>query len=388
MTTYDAIVVGAGIIGASTAYHLRRRGVARVLLLERDRPAAGGTGRSAAAVRQNYSTALMARLALRSIEKFRRMADELGADGGYVAAGYHMLVPEDMVAGLTRNLAVQRSVGVVTGFMTEAEIAARLPWLDRAGIAAITWEPDGGYADPVRSTEAYVAAFERDGGELRLRTPVRGLLRQGDRITGVMTDGGPIAAGIVVNAAGPWSQFLAASAGIDLPMRVVREQDTVWEARANRPLPQATLALAIDGLYVRPLGERRYIIGRGFPKVYVDCDPYNFKETADPEFIAEIQERLERRIPAFAGSRLIDSYASVYDVTPDWYPFIGPRRGLAGYCDANGGSGHGFKFGPAFGEELARWIVDGAVDEDFRQFSHDRLADGNLFVQTFGGNRG
>ena len=99
-------------------------------------------------------------------------------------------------------------------------------------------------------------------------------------------------------------------------------------------------------------------------------------------------ERLEHRIPSFVGAKLIDSYASLYDVTPDWYPFIGPRRDLDGYYDMNGGSGHCLKFGPAFGEDLARWIVLGEVADDFAQFSHDRLAADNLFVQTFGGNRG
>ncbi|MSP68171.1 MAG: FAD-binding oxidoreductase [Alphaproteobacteria bacterium] len=385
---YDAIVVGAGINGASTAYHLRLLGLERVLLVEKGGIAAGGTGKSAAAVRQNYSTTLMARLAKKSIEQFMAMRQELGQDGGYVAAGYHMIVPADMVEGLERNLAVQRSVGVVTGFMGEDAIAARLPWLNREGVAAVTWEPEGGYADPVRATEAYVKAFAARGGEVRLKTPVRALTREGDRVSGILLDDGPLGAGFVVNAAGPWSHFLAQSAGIDLPMRTVREQDTVWEARANRPLPEATLAVAIDGLYVRPMGGLRYIVGRGFPKVYLDIDPYNYKETADDEFITDVMTRLEHRIPTFAGAKLIDSYAALYDVTPDWYPFIGPRRGLAGYCDMNGGSGHGFKFGPAFGHELARWMVTGEVAADFAQFSHDRIAAGRLFVQTFGGNRG
>jgi len=388
MASYDVIVVGAGINGASTAYHLKRCGAGKVLLIERREPAAGGTGRSAAAVRQNYSTALMARLAKRSIDHFRRMKDELGQDGGYEPVGYHMLVPADMVEGLEHNLAVQRSVGVETGFMTEAEIEERLAWLNRDGIAAVTWEPEGGYADPVRSTEAYVNAFQRDGGEVQLRSPVRELMRKGDRITGILTDDGPVHAGAVVNAAGPWAQFLARSVGLELPMRALREQDTVWEMRPDRPLPSSTLALAIDGIYVRPLGGSRFIIGRGFPKPYVDCDPYNFKETADPEFVSDILERVEPRIPSFAGGRLIDSYASLYDVTPDWYPFIGPRQEVGGYYDMNGGSGHGFKFGPAFGEELSRWIVDGEVEDDFRQFSHDRLSGNRPFVQTFGGNRG
>ena len=388
MGVCDVVVVGAGITGASVAYHLRKRGVDKVLLLERDHPAAGGTGKSAAAVRQNYSTSLMARLAKQSIEKFRAMKDELGSDGGYVAAGYHMIVPTDMVVGLYRNIAVQQACGIRTGFMSDDEIDERLAWLNREGVGAITYEPDGGYADPVRSTEAYVEAFRRAGGEVRLRTPARSLLRDGERITGVLTDDDSITAAAVVNAAGPWAHFLAQSASLELPLRTVREQDTVWEVRPNRPMPAATLALAVDGLYVRPLGGRRFIVGRGFPKDYVAVDPYNFKETADQEFISEILQRLEPRIPSFSGSRLIDAYASLYDVTPDWHPFMGPRDGLAGYYDANGGSGHGFKFGPAFGAELSRWIVDGVVEDDFAKLSFDRITSGDLFVQTFGGNRG
>ncbi|MSP68170.1 MAG: FAD-binding oxidoreductase [Alphaproteobacteria bacterium] len=386
--SYDAIVVGAGINGASTAYHLRLLGAGRVLLLERGGVAAGGTGKSAAVVRQNYSTPLMTRLARKSIEKFRAMRQELGQDGGFEQVGYFMVLAADHVAGQVANVAMQRSLGVDVHMMEDAEIDARLPWLNREGVAGISYEVDGGCADPIRTTEAYVSAFERLGGEVRLKTPVRALTRAGDRITGVLLDEGSLAAGTVVNAGGPWAHFLADSANLELPLRTVREQDTVWEGRPNRPLPTGVISLATDGLYIRPLGQRRFIVGRGFPKEYVDVDPYNYKETADDAIVSLILERLEYRIPSFAGAKLIDSYAALYDVTPDWYPFIGPRRGLAGYCDMNGGSGHGFKVGPAFGEELARWIVTGQVEPDFAGLSHDRIVEGRLFTQTFGGNRG
>lgn len=386
--TYDVIVIGAGITGASTAYHLKQKGVSRVLLIERDRPAAGGTGKSAAGIRQNYSTAVLINLARTSIEHFRNMPDELGMDGGYVAAGYHMIVPDHMLDGVKHNIAIQQSVGVTTGFMSEGEIGDRMPWLNRDGVAAVTFEPDGGYADPVRSTEAYVQAFQRDGGDVRLHTPVRALVRSGDRVDGVLTDYGVLAGAAVVNAAGPWAHFLARSAELELPLRTVREQDTIWEESADRPLPTANLALATDAMYFRPMSGGRYILGAGHPKEYFDVDPYNFKETADDEFVADLKSRLEIRMPHAAGSRLIEAYASLYDVTPDWYPFVGPRDGLTGYYDASGGSGHGFKIGPAIGRELAAWIVDGHTSDDFAQFSFDRLAAGNTFVQTFSGNRG
>ena len=266
--------------------------------------------------------------------------------------------------------------------------AQHLPEMNPEGVAGIVYEPHGGYADPVQATEAYVAAFQNIGGELRTRTPVRRLLRDADRITGVELDGGAVRAKFVVNAAGPWARPLAASAGIDLPLRSVREQDTVWQVPAGRAVPKTSVSMGVDACYYRPLGDNRFIIGRGFPKEYVDVDPYNYKASADADFIGDVQTRVERRFPAFAGMRLIEAYAALYDVTPDWYPFVGPRADLTGYADFSGGSGHGFKIAPAIGRELADWLLTGKVADDFRQFSHDRIAQGALFVQSFGGNRG
>ena len=86
-------------------------------------------------------------------------------------------------------------------------------------------------------------------------------------------------------------------------------------------------------------------------------------------------------------SKMINSYASLYDVTPDWIPFVGPRDGIRGYFDASGGSGHAFKTGPIFARELAEWITKDKVKDDFRQFSFDRIKNNQMFNQSFGGNR-
>ena len=385
--SYDAIVIGAGISGAATAYHLRRAG-AKTLLIERGAPASGGTGKSAAIIRQSYSTPLLVRLARTSITILKNAKSELGKDAGFVQDGYCFVVSAEMVEGAKKNVAMQKSLGVVNEWSEGPGFPQHLPEINPDGIAAVVYEPDGGYADPVQATEAFVSAFERIGGEFRPRTAARRLLRDRDRITGVELDSGDVAAAHVVNAAGPWAKPLAASAGLDLPMRSVREQDTVWQVPAGRVVPKTSISMAVDACYYRPLGQGRFIIGRGFPKEYHDVDPYNYKATADDDFISDVQTRVERRLPSFSGMKLIEAYAALYDVTPDWYPFVGPRAGITGYADFSGGSGHGFKIAPAIGRELADWLLKGTVADDFRQFSHDRIAANALFVQSFGGNRG
>jgi glycine/D-amino acid oxidase-like deaminating enzyme len=385
--SHDAIVVGAGISGAATAFHLQKAG-AKVLLLERGEPASGGTGKSAAIIRQSYSTPLLVRLARVSITMFSKAREELGNDAGFVQAGYCFVVSHDMLDGAKKNIAMQQSLGIVNQWSEGPGFPEHLPALNPEGIAGIVYEPHGGYADPVQATEAYAAAFKALGGELRTRTPVRRLLRDGDRVTGVELDSGALEARFVVNAAGPWAKPLAESIGLSLPLRAVREQDTVWQIPPGRSIPQCSISMGVDACYYRPLGQGRFIIGRGFPKNYFDVDPCNYKTSADEDFIADVQARVERRFPSFAGMKLLEAYAALYDVTPDWYPFVGPRSEVTGYADFSGGSGHGFKIAPAIARELADWLLAGKAADDFRQFSHDRIAVGKLFVQSFGGNRG
>lgn len=359
-------------------------------MFERGQPGSGGTNLSAAIVRQHYSTELMARLARRSVEIFAAAESLLGQDAGYRAVGYHFLASAETLPAAERNVAMQRRLGIETELLGPEALAARCPWLDLDGVAGAAFEPAGGYADPERATGAFLASAQSQGAEVHLRTPVRAILREngGGRVTGVLTDAGELRAGWVVNAAGPWAGALAASAGIALHMRVVREQDTIWQARPERPLPEGSISNTVDAIYIRPLGDRRYIVGRGFPKEYHEVDPCNYKTTADPDFVEDVQRRLTRRIPAFEGARLLHSYAALYDVTEDWYQYVGPRDGLQGYADFCGGSGHGFKVAPAIAEELAGWIAEGRVAPDFAALSHDRVAQGRLFQQSYGGNRG
>ena len=388
MPSHDAVVVGCGVSGASVAYHLKSQGARRVLVLESGAgPACGPTSKSAGVVRMHYSHPVLVKMAMESRDMFANMKDLLGRDGGFRRKGWWLAVGADKIDQVRANVAMQRGLGLKAEIHSPDEIPGLAPWLNPEDVVGLLSEPDSGYADPVQTTEAFAFAFRDLGGEIRERTPCRSLIRQGDRITGVMLDEGPVHAGIVVNAAGPWSKMLAATAGLDLDLRAVREQDAVWEVRPGRPMPECSFSTTIEAAYCRALGGGRFILGLGFPKPYFDVDPYNFKSTIDDDILALSFDKNARRLPSLQGAKLITSYAALYDITKDFYPYVGPRSGLGGYAEFCGGSGHGFKIAPALGKHLAAWLLAGRTDPEFGQLSYDRVAAGRLFG-GLGGNRG
>ncbi len=388
MASYDAIVVGCGVSGAATAYHLKANGMQRVLVLESGAsPACGPTGKSAGVVRMHYSHPVLVRMAMESRDMFINMKGMLGRDGGFQRKGWWLAVGANMIDQVRENVAMQRAMGLKAEILSPNQFPEHAPWLNPEGVAGLLSEPESGYADPVQTTEAFAFAFQNLGGVIRFKTPCRSLIRDKDRITGVMVDDGPIHAGIVVNAAGPWTKPLAATAALPMELRAVREQDAVWEVRPGRPMPECSFSTTIEAAYCRALGNGRFILGLGYPKPYFDVDPYNFKTTIDDDILALSFDKNSKRLPSLHGAKLIHAYAALYDITLDFYPYVGPRRGLAGYADYCGGSGHGFKIAPAIAKHLAKWLIDGRTDTEFAALGYDRIADGKLYG-GLGGNRG
>ena len=168
-------------------------------------------------MRSFYTIPVMARLAREAVRLFHDLEDEVGSDGGFHATGFTQLIPPEWVGIAEEKVAMHRALGIDTELVPESEWQQRFPWADTEGVGAIVFERSSGYADPVRTTEAFVDTFVSAGGELRSRTPVRALTGDGGRVTGVLVDEGAIRAGAVVNAAGPWARPLAESVGLDLP---------------------------------------------------------------------------------------------------------------------------------------------------------------------------
>jgi sarcosine oxidase subunit beta len=371
----EAIVVGAGVVGASVAFHLAERGM-ETLVVDREGPAAGSTARSGALVRAHYPTALEADLAWESLtEYFEPWGERVGGGCGFTRTGFAYLVGKDRVEALKHNVALQHSVAVETELVGPEELQEIEPALDTEGIALVAYEPRGGYADPtatavgfLRATEALGARFEsRRVTELRLR---------GEEVTGVETEDGPLDAPVVVLAAGAWSVSLASGVGLELPIQPARVQVSLFE----RPYALATHLTIIDsvlGFYARPTAEHATLVGLRDRFSHLE-DPDEWDPDPDPDLPEATADLLGRRVPGLRGTPYRSGRAGVLDVTPDGRPVLGPE-GPAGLYLATGWSGTGFKKAPAVGAELAAWILEGSPRrEGLKAYNLDRFRTGDL----------
>jgi sarcosine oxidase subunit beta len=376
-TLIDVIVVGGGINGASIAFNLAKEGL-KVILIEKDFIAAGPTGRSSAIVRQHYSHEVTARMALRSLRIFQNFDDAVGGDPGFQQTGFLLAARPEDVEQLTANVALQQAVGINTRVVSPEEVRELEPHISIEGIAAAAYEPESGYADPAATTMAYAQRARDLGASLHVGTRVLSLLGERERVTGVATDKGTFQAGAVVVAAGPWSPLITETVGIRLPIKASRHQVITYR-RPDEFERHMVYAGFADAIYLRPETGQLMLVGSIEPEEAEDevPNPDSFNERVDFDVVAEFSERVARRYPVMERGTSAGGWASLYDITPDWHHIMGSLPGVEGLYCAAGGSGHGFKLGPAVGEMMADLIINGEKPEaDINLFSFRRFAEG------------
>ena len=371
----EAVVVGAGVVGASVAFHLAEMGV-ETLVVDREGPAAGSTARSGALVRAHYPTALESDLAWESLtEYFEPWGDRVGGGCGFVRTGFAYLAGKDGVEALRHNVGLQRGVGVETGLVGPEDLAKLDPALDVAGVSLAAYEPRGGYADPAATAVGFLWAAERLGARFERRR-VTALRVRGGGVSGVETEGGPVDAPVVVVACGAWSVPLLEGVGLDAPIRPARVQVALFERPPRLPT-HLTLIDSVRGFYARPAAERLTLVGSRTSLRWLD-DPDAWDPEAGGDFVEEARGMVGGRIPALSDAPYRSGRAGVLDVTPDGRPILGPE-GPEGLYLAVGWSGTGFKKAPAAGAELARWIVEGKPRrERLKSYRLDRFRTGDL----------
>jgi glycine/D-amino acid oxidase-like deaminating enzyme len=385
---FAVIVIGGGVVGASTLFQLADLGCNDTVLLERGALASGGTGKSCSIIRTHYSIPSNTELAVRSLELFRDLKsalDDPDAESGFVNSGYLILAGEgDTAANLLDNLAVQRELGANTWGISRADALELHPLLNVSDAAAIGWEPDSGYADPHLTTMSFVNAARRRGASVRPGVAVEELIVEGDRVRGVRTASGDIRADTVVSAVGPWTTTLTASSGIEVP--VANYRHTVLTLRSKEPyrrdIPIVKDLTVENKMYFRPESDM-ILVGTGDYGAPVD-DPDDMDVRPDEDLVVRQARQIAHRVPSFADAEIVGSWFGPYDITPDWNPVLGAAPGVDGLYLACGFSGHGFKLAPMVGRVLAQIALGRKPDVDIAPYRLSRFAEGKQLAGVYG----
>jgi sarcosine oxidase subunit beta len=379
----EVAIIGAGIHGASVAFHLASMGV-KPAVFERGAPAGGPTGRSSAICRAYYTNPYLARVAHTSLEMFRSFADlTAGRDCGYHQTGAVYLHPDADTAALHEAAVYMNSIGTRIEMLAPGDLRREFPLFNVDGVGVAGWEPGAGYADPVATTVGLLARACELGATQHLYARVAGLQpRRGGGARLSMESGETIECERLLIAAGPWTRMLTGQLGNDLPLTVERHYVATIRWPAAREMRYAHADIA-GGYYCKPEGEDLYCLGPLTPEPEVDPDQP--VRGIDPEESHSLARLATRRIPRLRDAVSTGGWASLYDVSPDWMPVIGEvAPGV--FVDA-GTSGHGFKLGPALGADVAALLMGKEVDSGIRDFSPDRFEGGRLLPAGYGDAR-
>lgn len=354
-TQADVVIIGGGIMGASTAYHLAKRGCTNVVLLESQSMfGLGSTGLNAGGVRHQFGAAVNIALSQLSFGMMERFATEMDQEVALRRCGYLLMVDNEAdLAQFTRNVALQNYMGVPSRLVTPREIAELAPEVDLSGIIGGSWCPLDGLVDPNSLLQGYVSNARRLGATLLTDAEVTGLDVESGGVTRVHSKAGTINTTHVVIAAGAWSATIGAMAGVSIPIEPIRRQIAV-----TAPIP----SLRKDFPFVIDFSRALYFHREGnaiLTGMSNRNEPPAFNTTVDEAWRETHLEQAMLRLPMLADAAIAADWAGLYEVTPDDSPILGAVPSVAGLYLCAGFSGHGLMHGPAAGLLMAEELLDG-----------------------------
>jgi sarcosine oxidase subunit beta len=373
----DVVVVGAGIMGLSVAYHLaRRHGVTRITVVDRGYLCGGASGRNGGGVRAQWSSEPNVRLMQESIRMCREFAHEMKINVWFRQGGYLFLVrsPEKRVA-LEASVALQNECGLPTRMLTPHEAHAIVPELDTDGVLAASFNPDDGVVFPWPFVWGYAEAARKLGVEIATFTDVLGFATTGRRIDAVVTSAGSIRTHAVVNAAGAWSPEVGRMLGVELPNRPHRHE--ICSSEPLKPWLSPLIADLDSGLYFSQ-STRGEIVG-GISNEDV---PPGIDQRSSHRFLGLYAHALTRACPILGSVKLLRQWAGCYDLTPDQNPIVGAVDDVDDFFQASGFMGHGFMMAPVIGKLLAQYIVEKTPLPMFERWNLRRFREGRLLGEA------
>ena len=382
MQTADVVIIGAGIVGSSIAYHLTTAGCKNILVIERESAQGkGSTGKSMGGVRAQFSTPISIQMSLYSIPFYASFEERLGYPSGYRPQGYLFCATNDkQLAYLRANYEKQVALGLQGARLLEADdIRHMFPQLRAGDIVGGSFCSTDGFVDPYSAMIGLMTYAADHGAKLWKKTGVTAITRNGDRITALDTTKGPVSTRTVVNCAGPWAASVAAMADINVPVEPLRRMLVPTEPFDKFPHTAPMIIDMSNGFHFRPEG-------LGFLMAWNDPEETpGFKTDFEPSFIEKILTRAADRVPVFENVAVNPkrAWAGLYEMTPDHHPILGEAPEVRGFFLANGFSGHGVMHAPATGKILSDLILTGKSDlVDTSLLSLNRFAEGKLIEET------
>ncbi len=373
-TTSDIVIVGGGVMGASTLYHLSARGIKNVVLLERNEFfGQEATGRCAGGVRYQFATEVNVKLSIESLPMLDRFKSEIGQDVNYRKCGYlFVLTNEKDVETFKHNVALQNELGAKTEWLTGDEVRRKVPSMRFEDALGGTFNPNDGLVDPNSVVMGYIGASLKLGAKAYTDVEVTGFEIVGDRICGVKTNQGAIRTPVVVNAAGPWAGLVGKMAGVDIPITSLRRQMFTTTPLSELPGDFPFVIDFAQSLYFHREGEG-VLTGMSNPN-----ETHAFDENVDEQWEMVNLEAAIARLPMLEKAGMVSHWAGLYEVTPDAHPIYG-KTPVEGFYIVGGFSGHGFMHGPVSGKLMAEIILDGqAATLDVSQLDLARFVEGRL----------
>ncbi len=366
---YDAILIGAGSVGAPAALSLSEAGV-RTLVIDRMPSVGQGSNKTAiGGIRATHSDPAKIRLCLRSIEIFDTWKELHGDEIEWYQGGYSFVAyREQEERTLKALLEIQHSYGLNINWLDREALLEVIPALNPEGLIGGTFSPDDGNASPLLAIHAFYRSAQRLGADFHFDEEVTGIIVEGGRVRGVRTDKDEYGAEVVINAAGPWARQVAQMAGIDVPVRPDSHEAAITEAVARFLDP-----MVVD---IRPMpGSANYYFYQHYTGQIVFCitpSPsiwgHDTRETSS--FLPMVSRRMVGVMPRLKNLRVRRTWRGLYPMTPDGFPIVGWAEQVEGYLLAVGMCGQGFMLGPGLGELLARLVLHDLEPEDHEALEH------------------
>ncbi len=386
--TYDVVIIGGAMIGASCAFWLTRNPdfTGRVLVVERDPTYEfASTSHTNSCIRQQFGTAVNIRISqfgVDFIHDFKSIMGDADAPAIHLHAfGYLYLADTPEFAAVLRdNAALQSSLGAGTQVMTRDAMAAKWPFYALDDIVLGSHNPlNEGYFDGGTIFDWFRKKARQNGAEF-IHNTVTAITRTGDRVTSVtLSDGQVVGAGCIVNASGPRANATAAMAGLSVPVEPCKRY--TWTFQAEKPLPM-DLPLTIDpsGVHMRTDGGH-YMCGCP-PDDDPGVDPtdFGFDHTL---WENKVWPALAARVPAFERVRVINEWVGHYAYnTLDQNAVVGRHPDVTNFLFCNGFSGHGLQQSPAMGRGISELVIYGGYRTlDLSDLGYDRIVAGRPLLE-------